>query len=514
MASGPDEETGEIRPAPFELEPEPTPAPRGRKPAAWRASRWTGGAASVALFLLILGGLASSREGGAARGRGWRPHDPRPADARPVVDPRSTLTLDGPDRPVAVGAAEEMAHVHAIDAETERWSMLLPATSADHRVFGKPRGNGKRAGPDQRLGFACHRRAIPRALDEPLSIVGFEPVTTRPEATHHITAFGCDAGAESLPETFFGATCAVWAFAVNKENAGPGGKKAPCRVMIYAYDKGASGFRTPEGTAVKVGKGTGITHVVYQVHYLVPMEEAVPINPWADSSGIVFEIARGEAHRSRPKSLGVMAAMHTRMQLPTGEAKLPFSYTVGPFRDRLAPDFEAGAGEVTLVAAHLHGHHMLKRYETGLIRGGKQEPFGVIPAYRGYGPDQSFHPLPLGVDNAGASVTMGPDDVMYITCTFDTSDAGGDWVDYGVAHGAEMCGQILYYHPFASKAEAGGDGGAGRLVRPEPTSGEDRDNDLYNVFFNQTDILTEGVERDMVEGAAHALAGASQFIVN
>ena len=212
----------------------------------WRASRWTGGVASVALILLILGGLASSREGGAARGGGWRPHDPRPADVRPVVDPRSTLTVDGPDRPVAVGAAEEMAHVEAVDAETERWSVLLPAVSADHRVFGKPRGNGKLAGPDQRLGFACHRRAIPRALDEQLSIVGFEPVTTRPEATHHITAFGCDAGAESLPETFFGATCAVWAFAVNdKEDDVRGGKKAPCRVMIYAYDKGASGFRTP-----------------------------------------------------------------------------------------------------------------------------------------------------------------------------------------------------------------------------------------------------------------------------
>ena len=107
MASRPDEEAGEIRPAPFELEPEPTPAPRGRKPAAWRASSWTGGAASVALILLVLGGLASSREGGAARGGGWRPHDPRSADARPVVDPRSTLTVDGPDRPVAVGAAEE-----------------------------------------------------------------------------------------------------------------------------------------------------------------------------------------------------------------------------------------------------------------------------------------------------------------------------------------------------------------------------------------------------------------------
>ena len=131
---------------------------------------------------------------------------------------------------------------------------------------------------------------------------------------------------------------------MTRRTTGPGGKKAPCRVMIYAYDKGASGFRTPEGTAVKVGKGTGITHVVYQVHYLVPMEEAVPINPWADSSGIVFEIARGEAHRSRPKSLGVMAAMHTRTcscrrgrrscRFPTPSA--PFAIVSRP-TSRLAP---------------------------------------------------------------------------------------------------------------------------------------------------------------------------------
>ena len=67
MASRPDEEAGEIRPAPFELEPEPTPAPRGRKPAAWRASSWTGGAASVALILLSRAGRRPPR-GGAARG--------------------------------------------------------------------------------------------------------------------------------------------------------------------------------------------------------------------------------------------------------------------------------------------------------------------------------------------------------------------------------------------------------------------------------------------------------------
>ena len=32
-----------------------------------------------------------------------------------------------------------------------------------------------------------------------------------------------------MPETFFGATCAVWAFAVNRQGERGGGKRAPCR---------------------------------------------------------------------------------------------------------------------------------------------------------------------------------------------------------------------------------------------------------------------------------------------
>ena len=116
----------------------------------------------------------------------------------------------------------------------------------------------------------------------------------------------------------------------------------------------------------------------------------------------------------------------------------------------------------------------------------------MIPQYRGYGPDQSFHPLPLGTKDADTQVTMGPSDVMYITCTFDTSDAGGSKVDYGVAHGAEMCGQIVYYHPFVAEVDAG----RNALIRPEPGDTEVKDNDLYNVFFNDTDIDEDGTEGD------------------
>ena len=89
----------------------------------------------------------------------------------------------------AMGAAgergEEEAAVKAADAEAaeerERFDMLLDGVATDARVF---RTRGLRPGhaADPTLGFACYRAAIPHAAHEPVSIVRFEPVVTRPEA--------------------------------------------------------------------------------------------------------------------------------------------------------------------------------------------------------------------------------------------------------------------------------------------------------------------------------------------
>ena len=67
-----DEEAGEVRPAAaFELETEPTPA-HGRKQTGWwhPPSGVTGGAVGVALVLLLLSGVATSRWGGGGRAGG------------------------------------------------------------------------------------------------------------------------------------------------------------------------------------------------------------------------------------------------------------------------------------------------------------------------------------------------------------------------------------------------------------------------------------------------------------
>ena len=92
---------------------------------------------------------------------------------------------------------------------------------------------------------------------------------------------------------------------------------------------------------------------------------------------------------------------------------------------------------------------------------------------------------------------MGPEDVMYVRCVFDTSHLdAGSWVTYGVGDGEEMCGQLVYYHPFVARegrrGPGPGPGGVAGLARPEPgdePNERDRDNDLYNVLFNVTEGL-------------------------
>ena len=106
--------------------------------------------------------------------------------------------------------------------------------------------------------------------------------------------------------------------------------------------------------------------------------------------------------------------MHTRMRLPANERRVRFEYADRAVLGADGARFPAsaqrstnGAREVTLVAAHMHGHGMLERYEFGLIRpassgessGERRVPIGILEeGYAGYGADQSFMALPDAPD--------------------------------------------------------------------------------------------------------------------
>ena len=415
-----------------------------------------------------------------------------------------------------------------MEATAQDWSMLLPDVETDARVFAS-------RGAHATLGFACYSSPIPRADTERVAITRFEPVTTREDSVHHITVFGCDARVQAEHGgVTFGQNCAAWHFAGAPPTDAAVSASPPCRVIVYAYDKGADAFEAPDGTAVHVGEGTGITHVLYQVHYLAPLPEsdragapAVDVpqtlsrpEPWRDASGVRFSLRFAGDFRaaSRTTPIGILATMHTRMRLPANERRVRFEYAIGPFSARMAPDFASaqrstnGAREVTLVAAHMHGHGMLERYEFGLIRpassgessGERRVPIGILEGYAGYGADQSFMALPTRRTSDGektprentTGVAMGPGDSMYVRCTFDTRAASNasSSVAYGVGHGEEMCGQLVYYYPFAADV-----GAAGAMRRPEPRdddAGGVRDNELFNVFFGDDTRVNTTIETD------------------
>ena len=508
--------------------------PRG-KASSWA---WTVPAAGLGILFLCLFPALAREEGTSFLSSRFRTR-------RDLVDvggvdevtrpPAVTSALTEPSEPPAASRTPA-------EATAQDWSMLLPDVETDARVFAS-------RGAHATLGFACYSSPIPRADTERVAITRFEPVTTREDSVHHITVFGCDARvqAEHAGVTF-GQDCAVWRFARAPSDAA-GAASPPCRVIVYAYDKGADAFDAPDGTAVHVGEGTGITHVLYQVHYLAPLPRSdgggAPAGdvsrtgsrpePWRDASGVRFSLRFAGDLRaaSRTTPIGILATMHTRMRLPANERRVRFEYAVGPFSARMAPDFalavssrggknetsaldddaHASGARVTLVAAHMHGHGMLERYEFGVLRpategggGARRVPIGVLEGYGGYGADQSFMALPtrrtLNSPNGDSEsprdsaargraetvgVAMAPGDSMYVRCTFDTRAASNEsrvpraFVPYGVGHGEEMCGQLVYYYPFAADV-----GAAGTMRRPEPRDDDVdgvRDNELFNVFF-------------------------------
>jgi len=434
-----------------------------------------------------------------------------------VTRPRDVGAVTStPTEPSGIPAASKTPEDASKTATARDWSMLLPGVETDARVFAS-------RGAHATLGFACYSSPIPRADTERVAITRFEPVTTREDSVHHITVFGCDARVQTKHAgVTFGQDCAVWQFArAPSDKTAADSSPPPCRVIVYAYDKGADAFEAPDGTAVHVGEGTGITHVLYQVHYLAPATVSPP-EPWRDASGVRFSLrfAGDVRAASRTTPIGILATMHTRMRLPANERRVRFEYAIGPFSARMAPDFAAarvknGTREVTLVAAHMHGHGMLERYEFGLIRpassgessGERRVPIGILEGYAGYGADQSFMALPTrrmsdGEKTGGKTggktvgVAMGPGDSMYVRCTFDTRAASNatSSVAYGVGHGEEMCGQLVYYYPFAADV-----GAAGAMRRPEPRdddAGGVRDNELFNVFFGDDTRVNTTIETD------------------
>ena len=107
-----------------------------------------------------------------------------------------------------------------------------------------------------------------------VQLIGYEPLLT--EVVHHMDVFLCDdkLGSRFVSpgqcNTFQGFMHAI---------------SGPCYQMVFAYDKGASGFTLPDHVGLRLGEVTPYTTILMQIHYLMPE---------TDQSVALYDVAAGQ----------------------------------------------------------------------------------------------------------------------------------------------------------------------------------------------------------------------------
>lgn len=315
--------------------------------------------------------------------------------------------------------------------------------------------------PRKPLGFkdgslACRVFSVPD--DETLQIVGVDPLIDSHggiEVVHHLDIYACDSGVDNLPDDYYGegSRCV----AINHAS-----KNGPCYKLLFAYDRGAKSFRMPDGAGITIGKGTRITRLGLELHFLTP--ENWPSTPYAkagveDISGFRLHLVRGAA--LRPTSLGSMAFVNDDFLVPPsmGLWALQVLFTAAQMASLIGADMDASPNKgIQVVASHLHTHNYSVASFLDHMRGNKVLQRMRTHSTGGYGDVQTFEQL------RGLKPIRRGDALRY-TCIYNTSHlvhplqprrkpTGGlsesdlrNGVGYSLNAGGEMCAPLLLYQP-------------------------------------------------------------------
>eukprot|EP00039_Didymoeca_costata_P030812 m.31475 g.31475 ORF g.31475 m.31475 type:complete len:427 (-) comp8322_c0_seq1:92-1372(-) len=262
-------------------------------------------------------------------------------------------------------------------------------------------------------------------------IIGYDPLIDTPEGLdliHHIDLFMCD---DSLADQFFTPqNCGSFSMFMHSQ-------KGPCYQLQFAYDRGASGFRLPAEAGFELGPRTPISHLLLQIHYLLPKEKLSRTKKYIDTSGIRLYLTPDV----RQFSAASMALLDYGVLIPPNNPSYHFEFECDEsyLSDIIAKDIVNQTG-VTFFGTHLHAHSRGKKLWVSHIRAGKEiGRFGDNQDYKGYGESQSYV-----FYQAKSEFRQG--DSLQGHCIFNTSGKS-QITPYGVTHGTEMCAFVLFYYP-------------------------------------------------------------------
>lgn len=263
-------------------------------------------------------------------------------------------------------------------------------------------------------GFTCHPYSVADIWTKvDAHIIEFEPVASK--LVHHMDVFECsekvvDEYAALKTRKHQSNWCTYDMFL-----------ESSCKKIIMIYDKGADGFKYPPDVGILVGPSSGFSHVLLQIHYLLPESGASPI---LDESG--FNIVLDTQLRQRDARMFALCAAST-LHVPKGKPKHAFSTPL----DKRLLERHLPKDSIRPFAIHLHAHN----FATAISLTISGKVFAEINPFHGYGPDQTF----FYVNEESFSTA----DVV-LTCVYN-STAATHAIEHGISNGDEMCGFALLY---------------------------------------------------------------------
>ena len=284
-------------------------------------------------------------------------------------------------------------------------------------------------------GFRCHAYDLRPALKQDVHVVQIKPfvsaLTNEADVIHHMDIFTCQPRIEtSFPKGWKERNdwCAMEQF-INDQS---------CIQMIWAYDRGALTYKFPPEAGIRLGPTVGFTHLMLQIHYLLPKGYIVGKGDgFLDSSGF-------DLYTDVPRNVDshLFGFLDQGLLLPPQKNKFKFSVHLSSvdLAMLVGPDM-AHFGEVQPFAVHLHAHDHGKALWLEHFRFGKKiGEYASIDPFHGYGRDQTFIHVPK------SAPPLRPGDSLTFHCIFDTRDTDSP-INYGVSHGDEMCAPLILYFP-------------------------------------------------------------------
>lgn len=323
--------------------------------------------------------------------------------------------------------------------QVRRPETVVGDTSGEGEIIDMASATGK-----YDAGFVCQQHSLESLLGADkwavdAHLVQIDPILSKSERfgsiVHHMDIFACTSDVHSEAAALHTRAqqsdwCSSDVFL-----------QSSCKQLMWAYDRGAETFKMPEEAAILIGPSAGFDHILFQTHYLLPLDYVVgKDSPIRDSSGfeLVFDT------KLRPHDSGLFGFLDCSISLPPNRQDFVFRNHINSqtLANMIAADL-LEFGKVTPFAVHLHAHGHATAVVLEHYRGEqKLRTYDSIIPFHGYGKDQTFKHLPADAEPilAGDSLTFA--------CTYSTTSAE-QAIHYGVSHGDEMCGPVVLYYPHA-----------------------------------------------------------------